>query len=232
MVLAEKFNSFFKEKVEKLAENIKKNKSDPLSRLREKLHGKKLNFTLKTVNETEVLKILKSLKPKRSYGIDGITSEVLKLGAEVLVVPLTYIINFSILTGKFPTEWKVAKVIPLHKKGDKKSFKNYRPVSLLSVAGMVLEKIIACQIEEFFEQNNLLGSFQFGFRKNKSTITELLTLFDNLLEAKEGKKEILVLLYDLSAVFDTVSHQILIDKLQLYGFDKNAIIWIQSYLKR
>ena len=190
---SKKFNSFFIQKVEKLVESIKKNKSDPLSRLREKLNGYTLNFTLKTVSETDVLKILKSLKPKRSYGIDGITSEVLKLGAEILVVPLTYIINFSIVTGKFPTEWKVAKVIPFHKKGDKKSFKNYRPVSLLPVPGMVLEKIIALQIEEFFEQNQLLGSFQFGFRKNKSTISELLTLFDTLLEAKEVPRLMLYL---------------------------------------
>ena len=190
---SKKFNSFFIQKVEKLVESIKKNKSDPLSRLREKPNGYTLNFTLKTVSETEVLKILKSLKPKRSYGIDGITSEVLKLGAEILVVPLTYIINFSIVTGKFPTEWKVAKVIPFHKKGDKKSFKNYRPVSLLPVPGMVLEKIIALQIEEFFEQNQLLGSFQFGFRKNKSTISELLTLFDTLLEAKEVPRLMLYL---------------------------------------
>ena len=190
---SKKFNSFFIQKVEKLVESIKKNKSDPLSRLRERLNGYTLNFTLKTVSETDVLKILKSLKPKRSYGIDGITSEVLKLGAEILVVPLTYIINFSIVTGKFPTEWKVAKVIPFHKKGDKKSFKNYRPVSLLPVPGMVLEKIIALQIEEFFEQNQLLGSFQFGFRKNKSTISELLTLFDTLLEAKEVPRLMLYL---------------------------------------
>ena len=74
----------------------------------------------------------------------------------------------------------MAKVIPLHKKGDKKSLKSYRPVSLLPVPVMILEKVVACQIEEFFEQNKLLGSFQFGFQKNKSTISELLTLFDTL----------------------------------------------------
>ena len=65
---------------------------------------------------------------------------------------------------------------------------NYRPLSLLCVAGMVLERVIAIQIEEYFESNNLLGSFQFGFRKNKSTISELLTLFDSLLEGKENRK--------------------------------------------
>ena len=173
---------------------------------------------------------MKYLKPKKSYGIDGITAEVLKLGADVLVVPLTYIINISIVTGNYPTNWKISKVIPLHKKGDKNFLKNYRPVALLPVSGMILEKIVAIQIENFFEEKQLLGSFQFGFRVKKSTISELLTLFDTLLEAKNQNKEILVLLYDLSAAFDTVSHQILINKLIIYGFDKNAIHWMKSYL--
>ena len=65
-----------------------------------------------------MFKILKSLKPKKSYGCDGINSEILKLGAGVLAVPLTYMINFSILTGKYPSNWKIAKIVPLHKKGD------------------------------------------------------------------------------------------------------------------
>ena len=88
--------------------------------------------------------------------------------------------------------------------------KNYRPVVLLSVAGMILERVVAMQIEEYFEKNKLFSSFQFGFRKNKNTTSELLTLFDAILEAKEMKKEILVLLYDLSSAFDTVCHKILL----------------------
>ena len=148
-----------------------------------------------------------------------------------MVVPLTYLINTSILSGKYPTNWKIAKVISLHKKGLRTFMKNHRPVSLLSVAGMVLERVVAIQIEEFFEKNKLFGSFQFGLRKNKNTTSELLTVFDALLEAKEMKKEILVLLYDLSAAFDTVSHEILLAKFQLYGFDHNAIKWLTSYLE-
>ena len=194
--LAESFNEFFKKKVENLAAGIKSH-VDPLLRLKEKLKASKLKFSLKTVSEKDVLKILQALKPKKSSGKDGITSEIMKIGSKFLVVPLTYMINFSILTGKFPTNWKIAKVVPLHKKGDKKLLKNYRPVSLLPVAGMVLEKVVALQIEEFFEKNGLLGSFQFGFRKNKSTVTELLTMFDKILEAKNRKKEVSVLLYDL-----------------------------------
>ena len=102
--LAEEFNAFFKNKVKKLAAGIKKSqKIVPLSKSRNKLQGSELKFRLKTVHESEVLKMIKSLKSKKSYGHDGITSAMLKLGAEVLVVPLTYIINSSILTGKYPT---------------------------------------------------------------------------------------------------------------------------------
>ena len=102
------------------------------------------------------MKILKKLKPKTSRGLDDISSEVLKLGAEVLCIPLTLIINISIVSGVFPTQWKHSKCVPLFKKGNRKLLKNYRPVSLLSVSGMVLEKIIADQIEHFFEKNSLL----------------------------------------------------------------------------
>ena len=229
--LAEKFSSFFKEKVKKLASRIKNDKNiDPLSKLSEKLHDSKLKFKLKTFHEKHVLKILKSLKSKKSYSHDGITAEVFKLGAEVLASPLNYIINTSILTGKHPTNWKVAKVIPLHKKDDKKLMKNYRPISLLSVPGMALEKIVALQIEEFFEENSILGSFQFGFQRNENTISELLTVFDTLLEAKELKKEIIVLLYDFSAAFDTVSHEVLLAKLKMYGFDTVSMNWMKSFL--
>ena len=122
-----------------------------------------MKFKLKTVSENKVLQILKQLKSKKSFGHDGISSQVLKIGAKILVIPLTYIINTSILTRKFPTNWKIAKVIPLYKKGDKKVLKNYRSVSLLSVAGMVLEKVVAMQIEDFFEENKLFapcGNFQ------------------------------------------------------------------------
>ena len=230
--VAEEFVTFFKEKIEKLEANIKKNPDiDPLSELKEKMKNSNLKFSLKTVKEKDVLKLLKALKGKKSYGLDGITSEILKIGAEVLVVPLTWIINTSITTGEFPEEWKIAKIIPLFKKGNRKMMKNYRPVSLLSVAGMILEKIIAIQIEEFFEKNNLFGSFLFGFRKDKNTVSELLTLFDILLDAKQDKKEILLIMYDLSSAFDLADHKILSAKLKIYGFETNALKWVESYLK-
>ena len=169
--LANEFGNFFVEKVRKLDAGISSTNIDPLSLLKEKMKSSNITFTIKTVHVSVVHKILKELKAKTSYGHDGITSEVLKLGADVLKVPLTYIVNTSIRESEYPSYWKIAKMIALFKKGNRWEIKNYRPVSLLCVAGMVLERVIAIQMEEYFETNNLLGPFQFGFRKYKSTIS-------------------------------------------------------------
>ena len=229
--LANEFGNFFVEKVRKLDAGITSTNIDPLSLLKEKMKSTNITFTIKTVHVSVVNKILKELKTKTSYGHDGITSEVLKLGADVLKVPLTYIVNTSIRESEYPSYWKIAKMIALFKKGNRWEIKNYRPVSLLCVAGMVLERVIAIQMEEYFETNNLLGPFQFGFRKYKSTISELLTLFDSLLEGKENRKEMMIILYDLSAAFDKMSHDILLKKLEAYGFDESALKWMKSYLQ-
>ena len=144
-----------------------------------------LHFSLQPVDVKDVLQVLSNLKPKTSCGLDGISSEMLKMCKEEIAGPLTLIVNRSICSGVFPSAWKVAKVCPLLKKGDPLQVKNYRPVALLSVAGMVLEKIVADQVYSYFEKKGLLGNFQFGFRKHKSTVSEMLTLFETLQEAKE-----------------------------------------------
>ena len=145
------FNVFFKSKVEDLANKlIKDPKVDPLSKLSAKVDKMNLYFNLKTVSEKQVRDVVHKLKNKRSTGFDGISAELLKLGGDMLIYPLTYIINSSIVQGKFPTKWKQSKITPLHKKEDRKLLKNYRPVALLCVAGMVCERMVAIQIEDFF----------------------------------------------------------------------------------
>ena len=99
-----------------------------------------MKFDLHEDNENNVIKIIKKLHPKKSFGHDGISSEVLKLGADAIAGPLTLIINTSIATGKFPSRWKLSKIMPIFKKGDKKALENYRPVALLLVSAMILEK--------------------------------------------------------------------------------------------
>ena len=154
----------------------------------------------------------------------------MKLTKDVIVPAVCHILNLSIQQRKFPNKWKIAKISPLLKKGDPTQLKNYRPVALLCVAGMVLEKMVADQIESYFESNGLLGEYQFGFRRNKSTVSEMLTLYETLQEAKENSMHSLVILFDLSAAFDTVEPTVLIRKLKIYGFDQNSRSWMESYL--
>ena len=148
--LADEFSDFFVEKVQKLNAGIIRTDIDPLALLKEKMKSSNITFKIKTVSESVVYKLLKDLKAKTSYGHDGITAEILKLGADVLKVPLTFIVNTSINNSEYPSYWKISKMIALFKKGSRYDMKNYRPLSLLCVAGMILEKVIAIQIEEYF----------------------------------------------------------------------------------
>ena len=229
--VAQCLNIFFKDKPVKLVSKINKSALiNPNSKLAKKVEGLNLKFSLQPVDVQVVLKILSDLKPKTSCGLDGITSKILKMAKEELAGPLTIIINKSICSGEFPQEWKTSKLTPVLKKGDATVQSNYRPVALLSTPSMILEKVVKDQVEKFFEDNNLLGQFQFGFRKNKSTISELLTLFETLQEAKEAGKHIGLILYDLSAAFDTVEPSVLVEKLKIYGFDYTSRKWMESYL--
>ena len=88
--------------------------------------GKGLHFSLRTVKEEEVAKVVKKLKNKTSHGFDNISAEILKLGGDALILPLTYIINTTILSGTFPSAWKESKIKPLHKKLDRTLAENYR----------------------------------------------------------------------------------------------------------
>ena len=97
-------------------------------------------FTLKAVKESEILKELKNLKRKKASGLDNFPPGLFKDAAHVLTKPLTFIINFSLKTGVVPSEWKVAKVIPLYKSGSLAEIDNYRPISILPTLSKILEK--------------------------------------------------------------------------------------------
>jgi len=143
-----------------------------------------LKFGLRYVSEEEVRRALDKLKNKSSSGIDGVSAKILKSSADVLQVPLTRIVNASIEQGYFPSAWKIAKVVPLYKKGDRKDKANYRPVSLLPVASKVLESVVGKQLSRYFESRGLFPKGQHGFRANRSTESALLSMHDDWVAAR------------------------------------------------
>ena len=155
---------------------------------------------------------------------------MLKIGAEVLTVPLTWIINKSIVDRQFPEYWKEAIVKPLHKKGPKTDLKNFRPVSLLCISGMILEAVVKDQLQNYLEQTGKLRNFQFGYRRNRSTATAVNTMVCKAKNDMNRGKEIAAIMFDMSAAFDTVEKETVLNKLKLLGLSKQGIDWIKSYL--
>ena len=134
---------------------------------------------LEPVSETEIKKLISSLK-SNPPGYDMIGSAVLKWCVDSISEPLSYVCNMSLQEGLFPDELKIANVIPLYKCDDPKLFNNYRPVSVLPSVSKVFERIMYNRLVAYLNENKILFSYQFGFRKQHSTYMALMTLMDKL----------------------------------------------------
>ena len=134
------------------------------------------------------------------------------------------------MQNKFPQGWKFSKVLPLHKKLDPLERKNYRPVAILSPLSKVLEKIVYEQVYSYFSSNQLFHPNLHGYRKHRSTQTALLQMYDRWVRGASNGKLSAVVLLDLSAAFDLVDPVLLLKKLKAYGFEDDALLWVESYL--
>ena len=229
--IADKMNEFFVEKVAGLKKNIDKTMvKDPLEKIKKKLRERNLQFRLKSVTEKTVKKAMDGMKKKKSSGKDGVSQECLLMGKDVLKIPLTRIINNSIETGRFPDEWKEAIVAPILKKGDPTDKRNYRPISCLVTASKVMEKVVCDQFTRFLETHNLLPENQHGFRQKRSTMTALTSMQKEWVHNTEEGLITGILVWDLSAAYDTINTDLLCAKLKLYGCDLNTCRWFESFL--
>ena len=192
--------------------------------------GEKCKLSVRFASNKKVLKILKSLKNSRSTSIDELDNYSVKLSAPIIALPLHHIITLSLMQGRFPSAWKMSKVIPLHKKGSTLECQNYRPVAILSPLSKVLEKIVYQQIYDHFTNNKIFDQNLHGYRDNRSTQTALITMYDRWVRAASLGQISGAIFLDLSAAFDLVDHTLLLKKLQVYGVDKEFLFWIESYL--
>ena len=229
--VAETINEYFIEKVEQLKKGIDKSLvEDPLVRLKERMKDNKTKLEFNTITQKQLTKHLKKLNKKKSSGLDGLSQENLLLGATNLVAPLTLIVNQSIVEGEFPKEWKEAVVTPILKKGNPQLLSNYRPVSCLPAASKVLEIVVCSQLSEYLESNNLLPSNQHGFRPRRSTMTAWQEIQLDWASKCESNLVTGVLLWDLSAAFDTLDCEGVCAKMELFGVQERSINWIRSFL--
>ena len=162
--------------------------------------------------------------------MDNINSEILKLVSHVIMGILVHIFNLSFTSGEYPNLLKVAKVIPLYKKGCNKLPENYRPISLLSCINKLLERVIEGRLRKFLQQNNVFFEYQFGFRTGYSTSHALLEITNSIRSYLDIGENVLGLYLDLKKAIDTVNHSILKRKLLNYGIRGACFDLLSSYL--
>ena len=178
-----------------------------------------------------VKKMIRSLKSNSAPGPDGITPRFLQELVDEVAAPLGCIFTKSMAEGQVPNDWKSAHVTPIFKKGQKSSPNNYRPVSLTSVPGKVMEKVIKESMMSHLKRNKLIRNTQHGFMPNKSCTTNLLAFLESVTKAVDEGKNVDVIYLDFAKAFDLVPRQRLLEKLKAHGIDNSLLKWIGDWLK-
>ncbi len=179
----------------------------------------------------EIVDIIQVLVPNKASGPDSISHRMLKLCPRDIAPPLQIIFNKSLNTGQYPSTWKMANVIAIFKKGDASLPSNYRPISLISCVGKVLERIVFKYIYNHLNFNQLIYKYQSGFLPKYSTVHQLLEIYDCILNSLEQKELNCFVFCDFSKAFDKVWHRGLIHKMKAYGINGNLLKWFEHYLK-
>ena len=196
-------------------------------KIKEKVSSNGL-FNFQEVQIDDVMYELSQLNFRKANRVGDIPSKHLQQSSEVCGEVLLPLINASIKNGDFPQELKIADVTPTFKKGDATDVSNYRPISVLPSVSKIYERIIQRQILHYMDRS--LSSFLCGYRKGYNTQYALISLIERWKKSLDSHGYAGAVLMDLSKAFDTLNHELLIAKLHAYGFSREALKLVYSYL--
>ena len=224
--IADAFNNYFTNIGNQLHKNLPASSIDPRSYLQGDYPN---SMVVHPVSVLDVHSVFKSLKAK-GCSIDEFSSEIVKDHAEFLALPIQILYNQSIRTGCFPSLLKRALVIPIHKKNSTSEITNYRPISILSIFSKIYEKLMKKTLTSYLTANNIISEKQFGFQSGISTYDAMEGFSTYLYQNLDEGKKVLGLFLDFKNAFDSVPHDILLQKLEYYGIRGNIHSWFKSYL--
>ena len=180
--------------------------------------------------EVEIINLVSRFSNKTSEDVQSVCMKLIKNVIHHIVKPYTYICNLSLMSGIFPDDLKVAKVLPLYKSGILNEVSNYRPVSILPQLSTILEKLFEVRLRKYIDKHEFLFKGQYGFRTNHSTNLALNEMVNIILNALDNKMFSLGVFIDLKKAFDTVDHRLLVEKFKYYGIRGVASQFLESYL--
>ncbi len=227
------FASFFSEKISNIRKEIGTSSCNTgVTQIRQQSQKEVTMSVFKTIDSKILEEIVQHLKSSTCY-LDTFPTSFFKSVLNCLEADLLEVVNTSLLSGTFPNSLKTV-VKPLLKKSnlDNTMLSNYRPISNLPFIGKIIEKVVFNQLNNYLNSNGFLDNFQSGFRVHHSTETALIKIINDIrFNSDSGKISVLVLL-DLSAAFDTVDHNILLERLENWvGLSGMALKWFRSYLE-